>query len=344
MTTSKRLVGTRAELQFSGKSRTFSCPKVIKLTCSCRQSAGGASVDLYSYAYKNDPIVSALIEQSGTATSFFSPPPPNNTVAWYNASVILGCGDASAGAEAVLACIRTKSANELLNATNVEDPIQSVLGNFGPTSDGKVVFSDYDERADRGDFIQKPLLVGNNDNEAGLFRLLAFAANRTFTDLEWCLFNADVFTCPAAKTARERVSTGVDTYRYRYFGDFYNLRLTTKPSSGAWHGSELPILFQSAEDSSGAPNTPEETAISDYMQGAWAAFAKDPKRAFSKAPYGLPEYNPLSKSRDLILLPPVIYSRLLQVAVSFSSPETTPLYPLWPFRYLPTHYVVSLSY
>jgi cholinesterase len=235
-----------------------------------------------------------MIAQSGTAVSFFNPPPPSNSEAWYNASRNLGCGDTSVGAEASLACIRTKGTKELLDATSSQDPIQSVLGNFGPTADEKIVFSDYDDRGSSGDFIQKPLLVGNNNNEAGLFRLFALAANRTFTDFEWCLFNADIFTCPAAKAARYRVENGVGTYRYRYYGDFYNLRLTNTPDSGAWHGAELPVLFQSAEESSGVPNTPEENAISNYMQGAWAAFAKDPENAFSKSPYKLPPYHSLS--------------------------------------------------
>ena len=34
------------------------------------QSAGGTSVDYYSYAYKDDPIVAGLISHSGTALSF----------------------------------------------------------------------------------------------------------------------------------------------------------------------------------------------------------------------------------------------------------------------------------
>jgi cholinesterase len=260
-----------------------------------RQSAGGASVDLYAYAYQDDPIVHAMISQSGTATAFFSPPPKNNSVAWFNASVALGCGDESVGAEASLECVRKAPLDRILNVTTVSDPLKSVLGNFGPTSDGEVVFSDYDNRARRGDFIQKPYLVGNNDYEAGLFWLFAIAAGRTFSDLEWCLFNADIFTCPVAKAAAFRHQNGVKTYRYRYYGDFYNLRLTTSPASGAWHGAEIPIIFQAAEQASGVPNTPEEEAISNYMQKAWADFAKKPYSAFDGAPYNYPEYDPAGK-------------------------------------------------
>ena len=98
-----------------------------------------------------------------------------------------------------------------------------------------------------------------------------------------------------AGAAQRRVQYGVPTWRYRYYGEFPNTRLTLSPSSGAWHLSDLFQIWQTAEDCSGAPNTPAETAISRYMQGAWAAFAKDPANGLSKGPYRWPEYNPESK-------------------------------------------------
>jgi cholinesterase len=269
-----------------------------------RQSAGGASVDLYAYAYQHDPIVHAMISQSGTATAFFDPPPKNNSAPWYSASAALGCGDASIGAEESLECMRKVSTDQLLNATTVNDPLKAVLGSFGPTQDGKIVFSNYNDLARRGEFIQKPYLVGNNDYEAGLFWLFAIAANRTFTDLEWCLFNADIFTCPTAKAASFRHQNGVKTYRYRYYGEFYNLRLTKDPNSGAWHGSEIPIIFQAAEDASGVPNTPAENSIGDYLQKAWADFAKAPEFVFDGFPYYFPNYDPLGKLL-ILRVPPV---------------------------------------
>jgi cholinesterase len=247
-----------------------------------------------------------LISQSGTATAFFDPPAKNNTVPWFKASVALGCGDASVGAEASLECMRKASVAQILNATTVDDPLKAVLGNFGPTQDGEVVFSNYDDLARQGEFIHKPFLVGNNDYEAGLFWLFATAANRNFTDLEWCLFNADIFTCPTAKAAAFRHQNGVKTYRYRYYGEFYNLRLTSNPSSGTWHGSEIPIIFQAAEDASGVPNTPAENSIGDYLQKAWADFAKNPDFAFSYAPYFYPEYDPIG---EFITSPPSIQCR-----------------------------------
>lgn len=127
------------------------------------QSAGGGSVDYYTYAWTKDPIANAFIPQSGTATSFSNPPPLNNTEAFVNGSIALGCGNGSAGLDAALACVRTKSFTDVLAATKVTDPLRAVLGNFGPTIDGKVVFKDYTKRAERGNFIQRPYLTGNNN-------------------------------------------------------------------------------------------------------------------------------------------------------------------------------------
>jgi carboxylesterase type B len=246
--------------------------------------------------------VNAFIPESGTATSFINPPLPDNTQAWFNASQKLGCGGSSVGVEQSLACVRTKSTSDILTAIAVANPLQAVLGNFGPTSDNKVVFSDYNNRASSGQFIKRPYFTGSNNYEAGLFRILAAAGGINISDVDWCLFNLERFTCPAAKAANARAVASVPSYRYRYYGEFPNLRLTVNPNSGAWHGSEVPIVWGTAVDASGIANTAAEDSISTYLQGAWAAFAKDPTNAFTKAPYSFPKFNALSTYRFLILL------------------------------------------
>jgi cholinesterase len=252
-------------------------------------------VDYYTYAWTDDPIVQSTIAESGAATSFSDPAPPNNTDAWYNATELLGCGDSSVDLSTTVECMRTKSFEAILNATRVDNPIKAVLGNFGPTADEQVVFSDYDALGSAGQFIRKPYLIGNNNYEAGLFKLQAIIAGASFPNTAWCLFNSDVFTCPVSAAAGYRAQYNVPTYRYRYFGEFPNLRLTVDPNSGAWHGSEIPIIFGTAPDASGEPNTLAETSISYYLQGAWAAFAKDPENAFTDFPYWYPTYDSDSK-------------------------------------------------
>lgn len=84
--------------------------------------------------------------------------------------------------------------------------------------------------------------------------------------------------------------------------DWPNLRLYEGfdgyPDSGAYHGADLDMLFGTAEDVTGEGNSAEEEATSRYIQGAWAAFGRDPVRGLKK--YGWPEYD--GKGKDLVLL------------------------------------------
>jgi hypothetical protein len=67
--------------------------------------------------------------------------------------------------------MRKQSTQSLLGAIAISNPLKAILGNFGPSVDNKVVFSDYVTRAAKGQFIKRPYFVGNNNYEAGLFRL-----------------------------------------------------------------------------------------------------------------------------------------------------------------------------
>ena len=252
-----------------------------------------ASVDYYSYAWTSDPIVNGFIEESGTAANFGNAVPSNNTAYWYNATEKLNCGGANAGIPATVACMRTKTFQQILNATALPPGLSAVSGQFGPTVDNKVIFIDYPQRAATGQYIQKPYLIGNNDYEAGLFKIVAAESNTTLPDLAWAIFNLASFTCPAADTALAR-SLRVPTYRYRYFGEFPNTRLTLNPSSGAWHGSEIGVVWQTESDVSGEADTAAEASISTYLSGAWAAFARNPDIGLSLTPYEWPRYNAMS--------------------------------------------------
>ncbi|CAD6577325.1 MAG: hypothetical protein ASARMPRED_008220 [Alectoria sarmentosa] len=221
------------------------------------QSAGAASIDYYSYAWTSDPIVNGFIAESGVSTSFSSPAPADNTNTWYGLTQTLGCGGVSAGVVATLACMRGKSMAEILAASATAAP-------FGPTADGKTVYSDYTTPGTSGKFIKKPMLLGNNDYEAGIIKVLFGSMGRTQSLLQWAILNLQTFTCPVSNAAQYRTSNNVPVWRYRYFGEFPNLRLTDDPSSGAWHGSEIANVFGTAVEA-GLPNTQAETAISRYI-------------------------------------------------------------------------------
>jgi len=125
------------------------------------QSAGGYSVDAYSYAYTEDPIVAGLIPQSGTVSA--TPVPVDvdengNTETavktWSDLSVALNCGEVTAAdVTNTLACMKGKPLEAVMNATDPRGA-QSAARAWRPSYDNKTFFDDIAERRDRGAFIQ----------------------------------------------------------------------------------------------------------------------------------------------------------------------------------------------
>lgn len=249
------------------------------------QSAGGASVDFYSYAWDSDPIAAGFISESGTAFSWGLPHSKDTSAtAWFNVTSMLGCGDASSNATGVLSCMRTKNYQDVLNVIPAATDVASnILGNFGPTVDDTVIFSNYSERTPA----KVPLLIGNNNYEAGLFRTEFALDGIFFPDAFWDDFNIQEFTCPAGIRANASVAANNPTWRYRYFGVFPDLEISTE--AGTWHAAEVPILFDTVPATPGP--TTDEISIANYMRGAWAAFAKDPANGLSTYGEGWPTYN-----------------------------------------------------
>lgn len=105
------------------------------------QSAGSASVDWYKYAYPEDPIVSSLFMDSGTA------PLPGASGTYGNFTYVasqVGCGNLTAKAQ--LECMREvtwKTIEDTLNSSTTK------LVSY-PVPDEKLYFSNYSERAAQG--------------------------------------------------------------------------------------------------------------------------------------------------------------------------------------------------
>jgi cholinesterase len=85
----------------------------------------------------------------------------------------------------------------------------------------------------------------------------------------------------------------VPVWQYRYFGDWDNTRLY--PDSGAYHGSELQMIFGASEDVSGLPTSRDQRKTTRLMQKAWASFAQDPANGLNKKLHW-PEFDPDSES------------------------------------------------
>lgn len=248
------------------------------------QSAGAASVDFYSYTYAKDPIVAGFISESGTAFSWGLPTPKATAAAnWFNTTELLGCGNATSNATEVLTCMRKIDFTKVVNAKPSESGTAGILGSWGPTVDDTVIFSDYASRTPSN----KPLLIGNNNYEAGLFKVDLALEGIIYGEDFWDDFNLQEFTCPAGIRANVSVANAVPTWRYRYFGNFPNTNIAT--DSGAWHAAELVILFDTAPTDPAW--TADEVSISNYMRGAWAAFAKDSAAGLSTYGGGWPMYD-----------------------------------------------------
>lgn len=252
------------------------------------QSAGAASVDSYAYTWANNPIVSGLIMQSGAA-GFGKPLPANNADKWYAVSKSLGCGDAATPSSDLLLCMQKTNITDLLRAKGSTD--------FKPTVDNITGFSNYPALAKAGNFTQIPLLIGNNDFETGLYIPASALSNRTDTLPHWEALANKTFACPAGARANISASHNLPVWRYRWFGNFPNTRLMTDPDSGAYHCSEVPFIFDTLPTGLGIPpDTEAEISIRAYVQGAWAAFAKDPVYGLSNYEDGWPQYSPFVPS------------------------------------------------
>ncbi|KAL8748564.1 MAG: hypothetical protein Q9184_007216 [Pyrenodesmia sp. 2 TL-2023] len=267
------------------------------------QSSGSVAVDYWSFAYIDMPIVSGFIEHSGNALSFGL---NSNELAlehWYNISSLLGCGEEGD----TLPCMRA-----IENVTAIEEATTKIkpppssnparrFPIFQPTPDGVTVFDNYKSRYENGNFARLPTLMGHNNNEAGWYKIPAFSQGTTLPLYQWQQFNDGSFTCPIAFTARHRASFDVPTWRFRYYGDWENLRLYgpsegngNEQGSGAYHGSDVQSVMGGSEDVSGLPKSEEQRKMEMVMMKAWAAFAKDPRKGLTKL--GWPRYDPDTES------------------------------------------------
>ncbi|OGM43972.1 hypothetical protein ABOM_007988 [Aspergillus bombycis] len=190
---------------------------------------------------------------------------------WFHVTRLVGCGDTTSDPEAVSTCMLNRTVDEILAGY---DPATVPLNPspYGPVVDHDVVFSSYlDRRAANGGY-----LIGNTHNEAGLFKLL----QPPQTEAYWNDFNDRLYTCADRVRIEQSVADGNPTWRYRYFGDFPNLVLTTTPPSGAYHGVELGPLFDTVNQTL-LESTAAEVAVGDYLREVWSSFAKDPRRGLA---------------------------------------------------------------
>lgn len=267
-----------------------------KITIS-GQSSGGVAVDYWSYAYTKDPIVNGLIAPSGNAFSFPVNSPEIPEKNWNTVAESVGCADA----EDVMNCMRKADWEDIRAAAAAVKPIASTsvlrsIPPFYPTPDGEIVFSDYLSLTTAGSFAKLPILFGNNNNEAGYYRIPAYGNGVVPTDEQVATFHLESFTCPVSFQAGARRAHDIAAWAYRYLGDWDNTRLY--PTSGAYHGVDLHMIFGGSADVSGLPTSEDQQKLTKLMQHAWFSFSNDPWSGLHGL--GWPEFN--QEKNTLILL------------------------------------------
>ncbi|KAL1854488.1 hypothetical protein Daus18300_011409 [Diaporthe australafricana] len=237
------------------------------------QSAGSISVDLYNFAYPDDPIVGGLIMDSGTAESgLTSADTPHSNFTFVAENV--GCDGLGGDPAKELECMRGVDASKLRDflASYAESGSSPSLS-FNPVPDEKTVFSNYTERALQNlqaEIREQPAIIGTNTEDGVPFAPYNPNGPNQTIALQAALAT---FFCPSTQTTRLRQQTDRLTFRYLYAGNFTNI--SPRPWLGAYHSAELPMLMGTYGNFRGASSALEE-ATSRAFQDAYVAFASDP--------------------------------------------------------------------
>ncbi|KAF2193199.1 para-nitrobenzyl esterase [Zopfia rhizophila CBS 207.26] len=268
------------------------------------QSAGAMSVDYYNFAYPEDPIVSGLIMDSGSAFLALGTVDPEHKNFSFVAGHF-GCGNLSTQAE--LDCMRNVSSADIeAFMKSWSDAGSSPALSFNPIVDNRTKFANYTARALAGNFTKNPAIAGTTTNEGE-----PFGPYDRENGPDLAVANATTlaaFLCPIVKTTSDRYAVNVPTFRYLYGGNFSNI--SPQWWEGAYHSSELPLIFGTHGIARGA-STPFEIQVSMQMQDYWLAFAEDPVNGLPEMGWTayMPEGNAVFIGRDVVVQP-IAESRL----------------------------------
>jgi carboxylesterase type B len=258
------------------------------------ESAGGFSVkQLLAQPPSPLPFRAAIMESQNAL--IIGDPALNyaNVVAHFNCTT----------APSQIACLRDVS------GTAIQSYITEAGLFFGPVVDKTNVNANTLGSITSGQIANVPILIGSNKDEFRVFSALfglnpaAYpnlatlvldvlgldistiatplatlygAATNLASDQVNALLTDVAFTCPT-QTFSTAIAAQLrqPVYRYYFEGDFPNVRLF--PNAGAYHSVEIPEVWGTypLNNELGAA-TPNQIALSSYMQGVWAGFAKDP--------------------------------------------------------------------
>lgn len=241
------------------------------------QSAGALDADAHSYAFYQDPIAESYFMQSGTVLSVNVPQDPSHS----NFSFVARqfgcefCDDDDGAAE--LDCMRRVPFALLENFIGQHgDAGTTPRLIFQFVHDNIIAFDNYTARAEAGLVARVPALISNCANEES--SLVSWpVANLTEGPYQPTVTALDIArgVCPTYSTTVSRNRLGVPVFRFQYAGTFPNLNVYDW--LGAYHASDLPIVFGTYHDLDIIANTTDfEVQVSLAYQDYVMAFASDP--------------------------------------------------------------------
>ncbi|KAK9312627.1 Alpha/Beta hydrolase protein [Lipomyces starkeyi] len=239
------------------------------------QSAGALSTDVQNFAFPDNPIVSGFICDSAAAES------PVNSDDYSQSNFTFVAEHFNCSGDSMLPCMRNISSTDIIAfLASYQDSQVCPALSFVAIPDEVVVFSNYTQRMIDGQFSTAPAIFGSNELDGvSLVSLPAdpYTMGPNMTAAEDTLL--DIIFCPDMTTADLRTKAGRTTFRYQYQGNFTNI--SPLFWMGAYHSSELPMIFGTSGDFRG-PATEFEKATSRMMQDLWLAFANDPLHGVEK--------------------------------------------------------------
>jgi carboxylesterase type B len=189
-------------------------------------------------------------------------------------------------------------------ATKLKEIIESKSLSFNPTTDNLTLVSKPYLKRHQGNIASIPILVGSNAEEGRVFQYgktdldaylkETFPANMTEKvraayalhtqglhsnyDIISAIMTDLQFTCPAFLQAHGAFVAGYPSWRYYFNATFPNLQAF--PNAGVYHASEIDLIFGThgklPTAAGSIQSTSQEVALSNFMQTAWANFAKNP--------------------------------------------------------------------
>ncbi|KFY89938.1 hypothetical protein V500_05391 [Pseudogymnoascus sp. VKM F-4518 (FW-2643)] len=115
--------------------------------------------------------------------------------------------------------------------------------------------------------------IFGNDTEAKRLARLAYPLNATDADLKSLITTDYTYTCTTSVIANTAANAGQKVWRYYFNASFPNNQ--PFPWAGAWHTSEIPIVFGTYRRDH--TTIAGQFLLSRSMQQAWGNFAKSPE-------------------------------------------------------------------